>query len=62
MDLDFSDVRDLIRNTGIDKQNIMCNNFKRQEYERHKNPRNNKIANSAESKKSITQCLKEYET
>ena len=55
MDLNFSDVRDLIRNTGIGKHNIMCNKFKRQEYERHKNPRNNNIANSAESKKSITQ-------
>ena len=58
MDLDLSDVRDLIRNTGIDKHNIMCNKFKRQEYKRHKKQRNN-IANSAESKGSITQCLED---
>ena len=58
MDLDLSDVRDLIRNTGIDKHNIMCNKFKREEYERHKKQRNN-IANSAESKGSITQSLED---
>ena len=58
MDLDLSDVRDLIRNTGIDKHNIMCNKFKRQEYERHKKQRSN-IENSAESKGCITQCLED---
>ena len=59
MDLDLSDVRDLIRNTGIDKHNIMCNKFKRQEYERHKKQRNN-IANSAEPKGSkFTQSLED---
>ena len=58
MDLDLSDVRDLIRSTGIDKHNIMCNKFKGQENERHKKQRNN-IANSAESKGSITQCLED---
>ena len=56
MDLDLSDVRDLIRNTGIDKHNIMCNKFKREEYERHKKQRNN-IANSAESPREASHNL-----